>query len=146
MIESWTLLYNFLKIEHFLNLYFKDDENSMGDLSMQDEMPASPRSHLSSHDSNQLSPRYQNRPSRLDTSEFRAQMERNLAEKQKDINQLEQVVTELNAELNLAQTKLTDLLHQQSHKQIAQSDEIDQWRRDQQYTVDESKSIIKTLR
>lgn len=121
---------------------------------MQDECPdhLSPRSHPSSRESHDTLPLQFDSPNRSNRADdhsaraYRAQMERNLAEKQADINQLESVVNELNAELSLAQTKLTDLLHQQSTNQGVQSDQIDKWRREQQASVDESKSIIQTLR
>ena len=80
------------------------------------------------------------------SSAFRAQMERELGKKQDEINQLESVVGELNAELKLAQSKLNDLLHQQSASQMSQSEQIDKWRREQQESVLESKQIIQTLR
>ena len=150
--------YLFFKISWCVTTIFKDDENSLCDLSMQDECldQLSPRSQPSSHGSHDDtlpiqfdSPNQSAVQAPVSSSDnqsnstYRAKMEQNLAQKQNDINQLELVVGELNAELSLAQSKLTDLLHQQSSSQVTQSDQINQWRREQQARASKKLTVVR---
>ena len=77
------------------------------------------------------------------SSDYKAQVERDLVQKQAEVTALEGVVDELNAELSLAQQKLSDILKEQSNQQMVQSDQIGRWREEQQQNAIDSQDKVK---
>ena len=77
------------------------------------------------------------------SSDYKARVERDLVQKQAEVTALEGVVDELNAELSLAQQKLSDILKEQSNQQMVQSDQIERWREEQQQNVIDSQEKVK---
>ena len=69
------------------------------------------------------------------SSDYKARMERDLVQKQAEVTALEGVVDELNAELSLAQQKLSYILKEPSNQQMVQSDQIERWREEQQQSA-----------